>query len=104
MARPARRRDDAPRRRRRRPPFDGGSQYVEEEAGDRPGRVRGPGLLVVTVLAVLSLLMPVLWGIGQIEAIGRFLSDAALIGLWVVWGIVVVLFGWSLWSLWRRAA
>lgn len=97
MAGPQRRGDDDPR-------SDDGSQNVEDDAGDRPGRVRGPGLAIVTVLAVLSLAMPVLWGIGQIEAIGRFLDDDALIGLWIVWGIVVVLFGWSLWSLWRRAA
>lgn len=97
MARPRRRRNDEP-------PFDGGSQYVEDEAGDRPGRVRGPGLVVVVILALLSLALPVLWGAGQIEVIGRYLSDAALTALWVVWGIVVVLFAWTLWGMWREAA
>ena len=97
MARPHRRPDHEM-------PYEGGAQYVEDEAGDRPGRVRGPGLAIVMVLAVLSLALPVLWGAGQLEVIGRYLSDSALVGLWVVWGVVVVLFAWSLWSMWRRAA
>lgn len=97
MPRPQRRRDDRPR-------FEGGAQYIDEEAGDRSGKGRGPGLALVTILAVLVLLMPVLWSIGMLDAYTQRLGTAVLAGLWIVWGIVLVLFGWSLWSLWRRAA
>lgn len=95
----ARRRD---RKRRRR--FDGGAEYVDDEAGDRPGRLRGPELLLVTLLGVLMLAMPVAWGIGVLATVGRVLGTGARIGLWLVWGVVVMVFGWSAWSIWRRAA
>lgn len=86
------------------PPFQGGAQNVDHEAGDRPGRGRGPELFLITVLALLALAMPVAWGVGLIATLGEVLGSAALTALWIVWGIVVMLFLWTLWSMWRRAA
>lgn len=86
------------------PAYEDGAQPVEEHPGDQPGPGRGPAFVVVALLALASLAMPVAWGIGVLTSVGEHIGEAALTGIWIVWGIVVLLFAWSLWAMWRAAA
>lgn len=94
----------SPHRRATGPEYEDGAQPVEESPADRPGTGRGVLFLVVAVLVVLVLAMPIAWGIGVLATVGGVLGGAALIGLWIVWGIVVLLSAWSAWAIWRGAA
>ncbi|HEY8484400.1 MAG TPA: hypothetical protein VIL13_07310 [Longimicrobiales bacterium] len=94
----------AHRRRIPDPPFDGGAQPVPERPPDEPGRLRAPAFWIVALLAFLSLAMPVAWGLGYLATMSSVLGTAARLVLWMIWLLVVGLFVWIVWSMWRRAA
>lgn len=85
-------------------PFEGGAQPVREFPPDQPGAGRTIAFTITVILGLLTLIMPVLWGIGIITTLGPVLGNRGLALYWVAWGIVFVAFLWSLWAMWRRAA
>ncbi|HLU26513.1 MAG TPA: hypothetical protein VKZ58_12490 [Longimicrobiales bacterium] len=88
----------------REPEFEGGSQPVPERPHDHPGTSRAVILAVVAILAFIALVMPVLWGLGALAYLGEQLGPAGSIALWIVWAVVFLIFVWTAFSLWRRAA
>ena len=94
----------AAQRKRREPEFEGGSQPVPEYPQDQPGTGRGVAMFIVALLGLLSLAMPVAWGLGAIATVGAAVGTAGLIILWIVWAIILVAFVWVVRSMWRRAA
>lgn len=89
---------------KREPEFEGGSQPVPERPHDHPRASRTVAFALVAILAFLALLMPVLWGLGALAYVGDRVGQGGLIALWIVWAIVFLIFVWTVFSLWRRAA
>jgi hypothetical protein len=88
----------------REPEFEGGAQPVPERPPDEPGKARGPVFTLVAILGVLTLVMPILWGLGALATVGTAVGTAGVIALWIVWGICLVAFLFAIRALWRRAA
>lgn len=90
--------------RREEPEFEGGTQPVPEYPPDEPGTGRGVAMFIVVLLGLLSLAMPLAWGLGAIATVGQVVGTAGLIILWIVWAIILIAFIWVVRSMWRRAA